>query len=437
LINNPNLIDLSPLSDPALNQLILLWLSNDSAIDNASLNAVLANLVNLSDLRINNKGITDISALSNLTALDSLQIQNNPMGDFSVLANPNLNTLTYLNIANTGFSETTLLTGMTNLVTLWASDNLIVDVAPIGQNLINLQRLELRANMIGGLNVGNLDELVNFTNPTMINLLENPTSSCSEMNLVIHTYNDVTQPVSPTNISVGSHCTIDALETLNDTGKVQCTDTVNALPCPVAAYPGQDGDFGRDPAAINDNANGFAGFVFTKLAADGTQLPLTATSWACVKDEVTGFVWEVKTNDGSVHDVANTYTWYDPSNLTNGGDAGDSTGSTASCTGTVCNTQALIDALNATNYCGFADWRLPTMQELNSVVHYGASGPAMDTQFFPNVNTTTSINYHWSSQSSVSAPASAAAINLSSGASSTYTKNAGHAVILMRSNQRR
>jgi hypothetical protein len=257
------------------------------------------------------------------------------------------------------------------------------------------------------------------------------------MNLVIHTYNNVTQPVSPTNVTVGVHCTIDALETLNDTGKVQCTDTVNALPCPVAAYPGQDGDFGRDPAAINDNANGFAGFVFTKLDAAGAQLPLTATNWACVKDEVTGFVWEAKTTDGSLHDVANTYTWYDPNNLTNGGNAGDSGGTGASCSGTACNTQALITAFNVANYCGFSDWRLPTMRELNSIVHYGVDTPAMDTAFFPNVRTTTTINYHWSSQSSASSPASAATINLSSGASSSYLKNSPHAVILMRGHEQR
>lgn len=433
MINNPGLTDLTPLSNAALSQLRGLYLSNNTATNNISLNQALANLVNLTELRIDNTGITDISGLSNLTVLSMLNISNDPIADFTVLSGANMITLTSLVMSNSGFSNTVLLSGMVNLITLTADGNQITDVAPIGNNLLKLTALNLRANLIGGLSVGHLDSLVNFTNPLYIYLTENPTASCSEMNKVIFTYNQTTQTVSPTKPSPGSSCTIDALETLNDTGETQCTDTVSGLPCPVTGYPGQDAEFGRDPPAINDNANGLAGFTFTKLDAAGAPLPATATAWSCVRDEATGFVWEVKTANGSMHDGSNTYTWYDPNNQTNGGGAGDSSGAAASCTGSACYTKALVDAVNAANFCGFSDWRVPNVPELQSIVDYGVQAPALDAGFFPNINTGL---YYWTSNTWSNQSGSATEISLNTGSSSLFSKTTGLAVMLVRGMQK-
>ena len=41
---------------------------------------------------------------------------------------------------------------------------------------------------------------------------------------------------------------------------------------------------------------------YAKLDACGNPLLYTATSWVMVRDNVTGLIWEVKTDDGSVHD---------------------------------------------------------------------------------------------------------------------------------------
>ncbi len=55
---------------------------------------------------------------------------------------------------------------------------------------------------------------------------------------------------------------------------------------------------------------------FTKLDGSGNALPDSAKSWVTVKDNVTGLVWEMKTNKDRVknyndpHDADNTYTWY-------------------------------------------------------------------------------------------------------------------------------
>ena len=73
-----------------------------------------------------------------------------------------------------------------------------------------------------------------------------------------------------------------------DTGQTQSyTDTF-----------GEDSDYLINPPS------------YTKLDANGNDLPNDATEWIMVRDNVTGLIWEVKTNDGSVHDKGKTYTIY-------------------------------------------------------------------------------------------------------------------------------
>ena len=82
---------------------------------------------------------------------------------------------------------------------------------------------------------------------------------------------------------------------LNDTGITFCTDgAFNVDSCQIASYPRQNAEFGRD-FFNNDDQDGHAGFSFTKISATGEKLPLEATNWACIQDNVTGFLWEVKT----------------------------------------------------------------------------------------------------------------------------------------------
>ena len=99
------------------------------------------------------------------------------------------------------------------------------------------------------------------------------------------------------------------------------------------------------------------------------------------RDNVTGLIWEQKTNDGSLHDKNWTYTWYNPDNSTNGGSAGVENG--GSCGGllTKCNTQTYISALNNANYCGYSDWHMPDQSELLSIVDHGRSMPSINPIF--------------------------------------------------------
>ncbi len=158
---------------------------------------------------------------------------------------------------------------------------------------------------------------------------------------------------------------------LNDTGITTCsTGFYNDLPCPVKTYPNQDAQFGRD-VTESKNKNGHAGFNFSKISKTGATLSVSALNWGCVKDNVTGLVWEIKTDDNSLHDKDWTYT--------GGSRPYDSCGKTS-----VCTTDAFVKAVNAVGWCGYTDWRLPSKAEMYSIIDYGKYNPAIDTTFFPN-----------------------------------------------------
>ena len=151
--------------------------------------------------------------------------------------------------------------------------------------------------------------------------------------------------------------------TVPDTGQTQCYNNSGNIPCPSSGdFYGQDGSY-----SINRPS-------YTKLDATGNALPDNATLWAMVRDNVTGLIWEYKTNNGSIHDNDNSYTWYDNNSATNGGDAGKPGDGT--------DTQDFINALNVANFGGYSDWRLPTPAEFVSIAHYESYEPAINTTIF-------------------------------------------------------
>lgn len=198
---------------------------------------------------------------------------------------------------------------------------------------------------------------------------------------------------------------------LNDTGISWCAnETENNQPCPVAGFPGQDGDYGRDATAragtLVKEGIGDAGFDFTKIANDGSELPDDATEWSCVRDNVTDLIWEVKTDDDGLRDKNHTYTWFNGNPDANGGTSGTPGGGV--CLGDVCDTQAYVEAVNAQNLCGANDWRLPPIEALASIFHNGKTNPAIDTALFPN---TVSGGYWTATSSPFSSGVNALGIN--------------------------
>ncbi len=166
---------------------------------------------------------------------------------------------------------------------------------------------------------------------------------------------------------------------LNDTGSQTCFDSSGVIASSCVGT-GQDGEFGRDAVLPTKVGFGMAGFDWTKVDANGYAMPNNAASWACIKDNVTGLIWEVKTNDGGLRDYLKTYT-----NLNDNG---------------VNDASSFVTAVNILGLCGASSWRLPTLDELNTIGNEGvvtSSIPAIDSSAFLN---TASANY-WSSTSAL------------------------------------
>jgi hypothetical protein len=233
---------------------------------------------------------------------------------------------------------------------------------------------------------------------------------------------------------------------LNDTGITQCADAIqNGLKCPVTGFPRQDAEYGRDKTRNND-ADGHAGFSFTKLDANGKVLPATATSWKCVRDNVTGLIWEVKPKrDGTkgnqgLHDADDTYTWYSTDSTNNGGFAGyPDESSNRACYGyasgaakTYCNTEAFAKRVNAVGWCGYKDWRMPTRKELLGLVDLSVGGPAIETGYFPD---TSSSSYYWAASPVAYGSYYAWNVSFYEGGSSDGNRYSGYSMRLVRSGQ--
>jgi hypothetical protein len=172
---------------------------------------------------------------------------------------------------------------------------------------------------------------------------------------------------------------------IGDTGQQGCLGGSSGE-CPAPGRPGQDAEFGRDALAASGTllkrGAGPAGFDYNKLDDGGRVLPDDAEAWSCVVDNVTGLIWEVKVDDpASPRHFAHTYSWRQTDSAINGGWAGEGDG--GQCIGSLCDTSALLDVINLQGLCGASDWRIPTREELATLIHSGATLPAMAADYFP------------------------------------------------------
>ena len=111
----------------------------------------------------------------------------------------------------------------------------------------------------------------------------------------------------------------------------------------------------------------------------GTLPAYASTPWKCVHDTSTGLVWEVKLPDtgaGTVFRGLNeTFSWYSNDSYP----PGSANGGTCKKTGR-CDTEKYTADVNATQLCGFTDWRMPTPSELVAVQSNLFNNP----DYFPN-----------------------------------------------------
>lgn len=189
---------------------------------------------------------------------------------------------------------------------------------------------------------------------------------------------------------------------LNDTGvtTAEINNLNNSTNCQQNELGQQDCYYGRDKI-YNDNTNGVAGFDFVKLDENGTELLSNASSWACVLDKTTGLIWEVKSN----YSKNRTYTYYDQrfagdNDLSDNANDGGDDGVWAGANNSYGTTASYVSSINNQKYCGLDSWRLPTREELRSLVYYGQKETnndgnlvMIDLDYFPN----TQNNDYWSS----------------------------------------
>jgi len=141
-----------------------------------------------------------------------------------------------------------------------------------------------------------------------------------------------------------------------DTGQTECFNAQSPISCPseTGAFYGQDAQFSISPQ------------TFVKLDLNGNTLPDNAANWSIVIDQTTGLMWEVKTDDNSIHDKDNKYNFYYLD-------------------------EKFINRLNQNNFGGFSDWRIPEIAELNTLTNIKQDRPSINSKYFPNTN----ANDYW------------------------------------------
>lgn len=175
------------------------------------------------------------------------------------------------------------------------------------------------------------------------------------------------------------------------TGQTTCWDAAGTVIA--CAGTGEDGELRRgEPRAYQDNGNG------------------------TIRDKRTALTWEKLSNDGSIHDKENTYSWSDAF--------------------------AKIDDLNTAAFAGSSDWRLPNESELETIIDRGAVFPAVPSIFNTSCPvgctvltcscTLSTEEIFWSSTTYLNSPASAWLVNFFDGTAYTDVKTTSKRVRAVR-----
>ena len=129
-----------------------------------------------------------------------------------------------------------------------------------------------------------------------------------------------------------------------------------------------------------------------KIASDGSPLGAWQGPWDCVLDVKTGLIWEAKRDDEALHDSYWSCTWFN-------GARGVAKGGSCYFEHGGCDTLDLIQRVNQAQLCGQNNWRLPSTEELQSLVSPAliAGSATIRTDYFPN----TKAGDYWTSNADI------------------------------------
>ncbi len=152
----------------------------------------------------------------------------------------------------------------------------------------------------------------------------------------------------------GTVTTADALSVLK-----RAVGQPVALQCPAAATPlesGQSQCFNEGGDVID-----CAGTGQDAALKKGVPATYTDNGNGTITDQTTGLTWEKLSEDGSIHDEGNVYTW----------------------------SEALdrVDTLNTQSFAGHNDWRLPNIVEARTLLNFDTYSPAVAAEFDSNCET--------------------------------------------------
>jgi hypothetical protein len=125
----------------------------------------------------------------------------------------------------------------------------------------------------------------------------------------------------------------------------------STLPAARLLKTGQTGCYDADGNGIACAGTGQDGEL-----QKGVVLSYTDNGDGTVTDNETGLTWEKKSDDGSIHDKDDVYSWSDAFAV-------------------------FIAALNTASFAGQNDWRLPNRYELESIFDLAGGNPAVDASF--------------------------------------------------------
>lgn len=151
------------------------------------------------------------------------------------------------------------------------------------------------------------------------------------------------------------------------------------------------------PAACTAAPIGSTGYSLVFKGCDADNVATYYDKSECVRDNATGLIWQGQTpagtglrandQDKTNFDSTSGLQRYDASV------AGSYRAATTSEINALSNSVGFKNSVNASNLCGFSNWRIPSQSELLGLVTLSET-PKIDNEWFPN---TPAVAWYWSS----------------------------------------